>query len=98
MARSDRSYVEYDWADEDGDPYAIKFASKMGLNVEVVMLNGPGGGWPILGFSGPNEKIEALVASRPDEEATVIQLCDMCGAQDNGDIDDGLCADCREDS
>jgi hypothetical protein len=92
MAKSDNVYVELDWADEN-DPHAEKHAKDLGLKAEVVVLNGPGGGWPIIGFTGPRDAVNHLILGREDE-IEIVQVCDICGSHDNGDITDGICSTC----
>ena len=33
------------------------FANKIGLKVEIIDLNGPGGGWPYVAFIGERKKL-----------------------------------------
>lgn len=54
--------VELDWASE-ADPTGRLYAERNGLRSKVINTCGPGGGNPVVRFTGPEDKIERLLTS-----------------------------------
>lgn len=54
--------VDLDWAEPaEGDRYGSVTATRLGLTVAVLAEQGPGGGWPLLRFHGPDAFVDQLV-------------------------------------
>lgn len=69
--KPERWAVELDWASES-DPSGEVYAVEHDLCSRVVQKHGPGGGWPVIEFSGTKKKIFALARKHlqllPDED------------------------------
>lgn len=66
MPDGDAWTVELDWADDVDSALAYEAA---GFQVTVVDPHGPGGGWLVVRFRGPREKIATLLADYHDDPA-----------------------------
>jgi len=100
MAPSEKWILDLDWANEN-DPIGISAAFRLDLARETLVEVGPGGGWPIIRFSGEFNKLNTLrneYDPHNDSGCEILQMCDCCDAVDNDDIMDGICAMCRSDS
>lgn len=60
-ATAEEASFDIDWADE-GDPFGKDYANARGLKVKTINRNGPGGGWPIIRFSGTEAAIRKAAA------------------------------------
>lgn len=57
----DSESIELDWCcTDEGDIFGEGTAERLGLSHKTIKEYGPGGGWPIIKFSGPRASIEAL--------------------------------------
>ena len=72
--------IELDWADEDANPdleaSGRRSAATFNLTMEVVVEEGPGGGWPVYRFTGRREDIVALLGNYEPDAAARAELID----------------------
>lgn len=93
MAASERAYVEFRWNDPS-DPKGEEFARRRGLTAVWAMF-----GDGRIGLIGRRADVEAFALAEGLTNKIgweVISLCDICNSVDDGDIVDGICADCNE--
>lgn len=66
---TDRFEIVLDVASDGADETPEEFGALFGLDVKVLEQNGPGGGWPVVQFTGSAIEIAALMVHYSNADA-----------------------------